>query len=221
MPVWGRYLLGGLVALVVVGGPAAHYRSTYTTLKRFRVVTDGKFYRSGQLTAGGFRDVITRYGIKTVINLQEENVDPFMPEVWLGKPSVRESDLCQEYGVKYYALFGGEIVPPDQVAAGKRPEVIDQYLKILDDPANYPVLLHCKAGLHRTGLMTAVYRREYEQWDKGRAMDELRANGFGTYMASTGNVYVVQFVDNVTPGERRPVTPAVPGKPTVANAGGR
>lgn len=207
MPTWGRWILGGLVALVAFGVPAAYYRSNYTNFKRFRVVTPGKFYRSGQFTASGLRAIVRDVGIRTVINLQEENADPFMPEEWLGRPSVRESELCREIGVNYYALFGGEIMPPDEAAKGKRPAVIDEYLRILDDPKNYPVLLHCKAGLHRTGLMTAIYRMEYENVSPGRAMDELRANGFGTFAATTGNVYIAQYIDGYQRGRRAGRTP--------------
>lgn len=207
MPTVGRWLLAILVALVAFGAPAAYYRSNYTNYKRFRVVTPGKFYRSGQFTASGLRAIVREAGIRTVINLQEENVDPYMPEEWLSKPRVRESELCRELGVNYVSLFGGEIVPPDEAAKGKRPAVIDEYLRILDDPKSYPVLLHCKAGLHRTGLMTAIYRMEYEQVSPGRAMDELRANGFGTFAATTGNVYIVQYIDRYQRGLRNGRTP--------------
>jgi hypothetical protein len=111
--------------------------------------------------------------------------------------------------VNYYALFGGETLPEAQFNAGQRPQVIDQYLKILDDEKNYPVIIHCKAGLHRTGLLTAVYRMEYEKWDTGRAVEELRANGFGTYAATTGNVYLVQYIDRYKPGVRNSVPPPI------------
>jgi tyrosine-protein phosphatase SIW14 len=221
MPRGLRIVLGVCVVALIVGAPVAHFRSSYANYKRFRVVTPDRFYRSGQLTAGGLRDVVKRFGIRTVINLQEENTDPFMPEVWLGQPSIRESQLCSELGVTYYALFGGEIIPQHELAQGMRPKVIDQYLGILDNPANYPVLLHCKAGLHRTGLLTAVYRREFEGWSVARAVEELRANGFGTYMATSGNVYLQQYVDRYRVGERRPVTPAVPGAPRTVAEGPR
>lgn len=202
MPTVGRWVLGILVALVALGAPAAYYRSNYTNYKRFRVVTPGKFYRSGQFTASGLRAIVREAGIRTVINLQEENVDPFMPEEWLSKPQTRESELCRELGVNYVALFGGQVVSPEESAKGKRPAVIDEYLRILDDPKSYPVLLHCKAGLHRTGLMTAIYRMEYEKVSPGRAMEELRANGFGTFAATTANVYIAQYIDRYQRGLR-------------------
>lgn len=36
--------------------------------------------------------------------------------------------------------------------------VIEQFLRIVDDPENQPVYVHCVGGRHRTGVMTAVYR---------------------------------------------------------------
>ncbi len=198
----GRWILALLVVLIALGIPTAYYRSQYSNYKRYRVVTPGKFYRSGQFTANGLRTIIREAGIRSVINLQEENADPFMPEEWLGKPSIRESELCSELGVNYFALFGGEVVPAHEFAKGKRPAVIDEYLKILDNPDNYPVLLHCKAGLHRTGLMTAIYRMEYENVAPARAMNELRANGFGTFAATTANVYIAQYIEAYERGIR-------------------
>lgn len=211
MPTWGRWVLAVLVAVVAVGGPAAYYRTVYENYRRFRAVTPDRFYRSGQLTALGLEQVILQHRIKTVINLQEENRDPYMPVVWAGPSQVRESELCDRLGVQYYALWGGEIVPEPQASDGVRPKVIDEYLRILDDPANYPVLLHCKAGLHRTGLLTAVYRMEYEGRSVQAATQELRANGFGTFAATTGNVYLVQYLDRYKVGVRNPVAEPRPG----------
>ena len=42
-----------------------------------------------------------------------------------------------------------DVLPPDN-RLDTIPPVVDEFLQILDDEANYPVLLHCKAGLHRT-----------------------------------------------------------------------
>jgi hypothetical protein len=205
---WGRWVLGVLVAAAVVAVPFGYYRATYVQTKRLRVVTEGKFYRSGQLPADGFRHAFQRYGIRTVVNLQEEAKDPLIPADWLdgwrGRAGIRESDLCRQHGVVYVSLDGGVLDHPGQ-DPGSRPAVIDEFLTILDDPAKYPppVLIHCKAGLHRTGLLTAVYRMEYEGWSKDRAVRELRANGFGTFQATDGNVYLDRFIIRYEPGVRR------------------
>jgi tyrosine-protein phosphatase SIW14 len=197
---WVGRVLGVLVVAAVVGVPAGWFRAGYDTRKRFREVTPGRFYRSGQFSAAGLRQIVKQYGIRSVINLQQENTDPYLPERWLTKPHVRESDLCRELGVRYHLLDGcDKLVDDNECAAGKRPPVIDEYLALLDDEANYPVLLHCKAGLHRTGRLTAIYRMEYENRPPADAMRELKANGYGAFMASEMDRYVIQYVANYRP----------------------
>ena len=48
----------------------------------------------------------------------------------------------------------------------------------MSDPANYPVLVHCFAGIHRTGAYCAIYRMEFDHWTNDRAIDELKAHGY-------------------------------------------
>jgi protein tyrosine/serine phosphatase len=191
-----------VVAAVVIAAPSAYYRYSYDHAKRLRVVAPGKLYRCGQLNAAGFAEAFDRFNIKTVVNLQEEARDPLIPEHWRGKPSVRESDVSQAHGVKYVVLDGGVLDRPDQ-DPGSRPRVIDDFLAVMDDPANLPVLIHCKAGLHRTGLLTAIYRMEYEGRTAAQAVEELRANGFGTFAATDGNVYLDRFILRFERGVRR------------------
>lgn len=198
-----RWILALAVAALVIGGPTAYFRATYAHAKRLREVSPGNVYRCGQLTADGFREAIRRHGIRSVVNLQEEARDPLIPERWMAKPSIRESDVCKELGVRYVTLDGGVLDEPGQ-NPGSRPKVIDDFLAIAADPANRPILFHCKAGLHRTGLIAAVYRMEFDRWDKAAAVRELRANGFGTYAATEGNEYLKRFVLEFEPSPRAP-----------------
>ena len=197
MPVWGRWILGGLVAAVVAVPPFALFRASYAHAKRLREVTPGRFYRSGQMTAAGLRETIERYGIKTVLNLQHENPNPVMPEHWLGRPVAAESEVCKQLGARYVLLTPDVLPQPNDVT--RRPPVVDDYLELLDDPASYPILIHCKAGLHRTGRLTAIYRMEYEGWSTGDALRELRDNGYGYAMASEADDFIIQFVKYYAP----------------------
>ncbi|OCW28881.1 protein tyrosine phosphatase [Pseudomonas aylmerensis] len=45
--------------------------------------------------------------------------------------------------------------------------------------ANGPVLMHCKHGSDRTGLMAAMYRVVIQGWSKEDALNEMTLGGFG------------------------------------------
>src|SRR5262249_52304132 len=57
-------------------------------------------------------------------------------------------------------------------------EVVAQFLKLVNDPANQPVYVHCQGGRHRTGVMTAVYRLTHDNWTAERAFAEMRQYQF-------------------------------------------
>lgn len=50
-------------------------------------------------------------------------------------------------------------------------------LRILRD-CGKPVLVHCKHGADRTGLIVAMYRIVFQNWTKEEALDELLHGGF-------------------------------------------
>jgi tyrosine-protein phosphatase SIW14 len=188
----------GLILTVV---PFVYYRMSFGHAKRLRAVTEGKVYRSGCLTAQGFRDAIERLKIRTIINLMDEAPDPSLPHNFFDRRGVAESEVCKELGVNF--VFIG----PDLIARNKfpgiRPKAIDQFLQVMDNPANYPVLIHCRAGLHRTGCVTAIYRMEYENWSVAQALQELKGHGFGEYASTSFNDYITQYVLTYEPGHRK------------------
>lgn len=213
MPAWLRWCLGIGIFLMIGLVPFVHFRATYAHAKRLREVTPGKFYRCGQLTADGFREAIRRWGIKTVINLQDEDPDPLLPESYYRtQQTTPESEVCGQVGARYVMLNFD--LPARNVAHLEHPKVIDAFLKVCDDPNNYPILLHCKAGLHRTGLLTAIYRIEYEHRTTAEALRELRANGFGDGAATSANDYIYAFLQVYQPRwQRKPAKTGNPGSP--------
>ncbi len=198
------------IALMLTVVPYVHYRDAYTYAKRLHPVTPGKFYRSGCLTEDGFRDAVARYKIRTIINLKDEAPDPALIRNYFDRwHTISESDLCKELNVQFIFL---EVKAPRH--ASEHLQTIAAYLKILDNPANYPILLHCQAGLHRTGMLTAIYRMEYEGWSMNRAYDEMRSHGFGLYNSTSANEYVKEYVLEYRPQRLRNGTDnAVPGEP--------
>ncbi len=205
-----RWVVGLLLVASVGAIPALYWRMHYTEHKRVREVSPGRFYRSGQMTEERLRAFIREHGIKTVINLQDENPDPLLAKNYFGGPKVKESVVCEQEGAKYILLsWDGELglIPRESATAEVRPKVIDNFIELIDKEENYPILIHCLAGLHRTGRLVAVYRMEKENWTVGEAIQEIRANGYGDRKCTSADDYIYTFFGNYKPGLRKKVAP--------------
>jgi tyrosine-protein phosphatase SIW14 len=196
-----RWSTGLAMVVLLFAGPFFYYRASFERTKRLREVTPGVFYRSGQMTAAGLADTVKRLGIRTVINLRDEAPDPDLRRSYLNGHTVSESDLCAKLGVKW--LFIQPDLIPRRLIPDERPGAIERFLNVLDDPASFPILVHCNAGLNRTGVITAVYRMEHDGWTPQQAWAELRENGFGEYTSTADNDYITQYVLSYRPGLRK------------------
>lgn len=169
-------LVSGLFAVfltaVLVGGPLGYATYRKAHLRNFRAVRDGVLYRSGQLSLAGLKSVINDHDIRTVITLR----DAPTPEA--PAPDAVEEEYCRTRGIHYYRI------PPRNwgAADGSVPvePSVRRFLEIMDDPAHYPVLLHCFRGVHRTGAYSALFRMEYEGWTNAAALAEMQALGYTT-----------------------------------------
>jgi len=210
MTTFTRWVLGISLGLFITVAPVVYYRYHYTDHKRLRVVEPGVLYRSGQLSADGFTAAVLRYQVRTIINAMDEVPDPDLLSNWWRLGTIKESELCRQLGVRYIHL------KPDTVSRrsipGGRPKAIDEFLAIMDDPTNHPVLLHCRAGLHRTGVLTAVYRMEYggctedgscRPFSQLEALAEMKTLGFGDFFCTSANDYVKQYVLTYQPRHQR------------------
>lgn len=195
-----------LLAALTFAVPIAYYRLQYKHSKRFRVVTPGRVYRSGQLTAAALAEAIRQHGIRTVINVQNE-----LPNPDLG--GIDEATWVQQLGAKYVFL-DMDLIDRRRLPM-ERPAAIATFLQIMDDPANYPVLIHCRAGLHRTGTLVALYRLEYEGVSIHEALSDLIDHGFSPRQATARNDYIQQYLLTHLPrcrhkSDQARNTPAIP-----------
>jgi tyrosine-protein phosphatase SIW14 len=177
MPRAARWILAGLLFVFLIGGPIGYARYRKASFRNFHIVEAGKLYRSGQLNHDGMMRLIHDYGIRTVVSLREGK-HPGDPA-----PDTDEQKYCSEEELDYYRLpyrsltqVGSPWIKHDGQAD------IDPYVKrflaIMDDPKHHPVLIHCTAGMHRTGAYVAIYRMEYDRWDNARALDEIKEYGY-------------------------------------------
>jgi tyrosine-protein phosphatase SIW14 len=161
-----------LIAFVMVGGPLLYYSHQHRTFRNFHVVRDGVLYRSGQLTVEGLKRKVYELGIKTVVSLRDSYQPGGTP------PDLEEESFCRVRQLNHYRI------PPRAWWASDGTVPADKgialFRKIMSDPANYPVLVHCMAGIHRTGAYCAVYRMEHESWSNARALQEMKDLGYDT-----------------------------------------
>lgn len=147
-----RVLLVGLCAAVVGAGVGAHRHFRW---KRFAAVVPAQIYRSGLLTEHQLESAIEKLALKTVICLAPNVAD-------------RERAVCQRKGVQFRSF--------DMHSSGQgRPEDYAAVVGILSDPEAQPVLVHCEAGVARTGAAVALYRMSQEGWSFDEAIAELKS----------------------------------------------
>jgi protein tyrosine/serine phosphatase len=75
------------------------------------------------------------------------------------------------------------------------------------DPDNYPVLVHCFAGIHRTGAFCAIYRMEHDHLSNAEALRELKEGG---YINLYDEWDVLGYLEEYKPTWRADVDPAMP-----------
>jgi hypothetical protein len=211
-----RWLIISAMFAAIVVFPILHSRNVWNHGRRLRVVEAGKMYRCGQLTVAGFKDAVEHYKLKSIVNLQDDYPDPDVYKTFWDRSTISEKKVCEDLGVKY--LFISPDLRPRPEVRQKRPRAVEDFLKICDDPSNYPMVIHCRAGLHRTGVLAAIYRMEYNHWTVNEAFREMRDHGFGDFACTNANDYVIQYVLNYKPGIRIPLA-AVEKEPRIAGVG--
>lgn len=119
---------------------------------------NANYFRGAQPGGRDYAD-LAALGVKTVIDLTADG-------------DVQEPDIVKGVGMKFFRIpMTTRVVPSAAQVA--------QFLKLVNDPANQPVYVHCQGGRHRTGVMTAVYRMTKEGWAADRAFSEMKSYRFG------------------------------------------
>jgi protein tyrosine/serine phosphatase len=165
-----RVVFALVIVGVLVGGPLVYLNCFKTRYRNFHVVQEGVLYRSGQLSLDGLKRLIHDYGIKTVITLR-----------YAAHPGEEPPDRLEEQYVvaEGYNYFRIPHLPWSEINGEVPAEKnVELFRRIMSDPSNQPVLIHCYAGIHRTGAFCAIYRMEFQHWPREQAVEEMRACGY-------------------------------------------
>ncbi len=148
----GRRRFVGVVvaAIAAVLGAVFYAEAVRPNLnpKNFGVVDEGRVYRSGQLTPAAFDRVVKEHHIRTVIDLGSAlNDDGTADDEQRERLNQRSAEAVGVARHRLSLLGDGTGDPNEYVRA----------LRIMNDPAAQPVLVHCGAGSERTGAACILY----------------------------------------------------------------
>jgi protein tyrosine/serine phosphatase len=158
-----------VVATGLTAGSGGAYWGFVQYQGNFHVVKEGEFYRSAQLAPDELHNAIQDHGIRSILNLRGAHPG----QAWYDD----EIAVSRALGVTHYdyGLSAYRIVTAQQ---------IDELLDIVRNSPK-PLLVHCKSGADRAGLVSALYRFADEGASAEQADRELSLiYGHFPYLAS-------------------------------------
>lgn len=126
--------------------------------EKFFEVSPG-IYRSAQPSKANMQD-LKNFGIKTILDLNNDEDRLKM-----------EKKAAKKIGINFISHPMSGFWNPDE-------EQVEASLALLQNPNNYPILVHCKHGEDRTGLIIGLHRVYAEGWTPEDAYNEMLDRGF-------------------------------------------
>lgn len=152
-----------LLALVTILSLAAVSSAQENSTKNVSIKNfgqmDDRFYRGAQPKEKEFKE-LAQLGIRTIIDLRDD-------------PEAYEKPMVESLGMTYVHI---------PMIAKKYPtqEALDLFFKTVNDPTTGKFYVHCAGGRHRTGVMGAVYRFRFYNWDFEQVYKEMKQYDFYT-----------------------------------------
>lgn len=187
-----------VIALVLASSASAYSQETEkatskVTIKNFGQMDD-RFFRGAQPKEGQYGE-LAALGIKTVIDLRED-------------PEEYSKGKAEAAGLRYVNI---------PMIAKKYPEssLVDQFMKLVDDPSTGKFFVHCAGGRHRTGAMGAVYRFNHYNWNFDQVYTEMKKFDFYTRWGHGDfKKFVEDYAENL---QNTATTTAAAGATTTGN----
>jgi protein tyrosine/serine phosphatase len=154
-----RLWLTALAAMLALASMAVSLTQTKNLsgpVENFGKVNEN-YYRGSQPDAEGFIR-LKKLGIKTVIDLRKDS-------------ELEAPEWVRAAGMQYFNI-------PLKASTPATEEQTAYFLKLVNDPHNWPVYVHCKGGRHRTGALTAIYRITHDGWTADQAYKEMKEYDF-------------------------------------------
>ena len=160
-----RKIIIGIViiaVLIVVGKNVYDININYN----FKEISKNMVYKSGVIPPDEIESYTKKYKIKSIIDLRLSGAKDTINNPEIPEELLAEKEAVEKIeGGNYYNVESKQV--PSQ-------ETLDYFFEIMDDPDNYPVLIHCYHGEGRAPLYGAIYRIEYENMPVDEARMQTR-----------------------------------------------
>ncbi|HEX5884740.1 MAG TPA: tyrosine-protein phosphatase [Pyrinomonadaceae bacterium] len=120
---------------------------------------DERFYRGARPKEEDYK-ALAELGVKTIIDLTDNSREYEQPAV-------------EAAGLRYINIPMVDKSYPSM-------EQINEFLKVIDDPATGKFFVHCAGGRHRTGVVGAVYRFNHYKWNLEQVLAEMEQYDFNS-----------------------------------------
>jgi protein tyrosine/serine phosphatase len=160
MVIQKRYVLFVLSAILSLAAVVSAQTTDSSTvkIKNFGQMDD-RFFRGAQPKEKDYKD-LAQLGIRTIIDLRDD-------------PEAYEKRMAESLGMTYINIPMIEKKYPT-------PEATELFLKTVNDPSTGKFFVHCAGGRHRTGVMGAIYRFKFYNWNFEQVYKEMKQYDFYT-----------------------------------------
>lgn len=172
--------------VLMISASIAQNEHCYEELPNFHQV-NAHLYRGAQPRPNGGIRKLTALGVKSIINLREED-----------NGTRAEEAEARAAGLKYYSV-------PMEGMGRPSDEQINRALAIINAPDNWPIYVHCKRGADRTGTVIAIYRISHDNWTVEHAIQEARQYGLSRFEPGMKH-YIEDYAKHTASQAVSPVT---------------
>jgi uncharacterized protein (TIGR01244 family) len=138
---------------------------------------DENFYRGAQPEKDDYQS-LAALGIKTIIDLRND-------------PTDYEKAAAEAAGMKYVNI-------PMSGWKSPKEKDIQAFMALANDPTTGVFYVHCKAGIHRTGVAGAVYRYTKYGWGYDQVYKEMKNYDFSSgWVHGALKSYVEEYGEKV------------------------
>jgi protein tyrosine phosphatase (PTP) superfamily phosphohydrolase (DUF442 family) len=120
---------------------------------------DERFHRGARPKPDDLK-TLAALGIETIIDLTDNSRE-------------REQPAAEAAGLRYINI-------PMVDKGYPKIAQIEEFMRVVNDPATGKFFVHCAGGRHRTGVVGAVYRFTQSKWNYDQVVDEMYDYDFGS-----------------------------------------